>query len=91
MSADDILKYFLLFFKTKIRFVISCKLSPEETVCIKCQILFSRKYKKKYSQFVICWISIPHSLLIQQVQMQKIMPYHLYLKYLDSQAREKTV
>ena len=26
-------------------------------VCIKCQILFSGKNKKKYHQFVVCWIS----------------------------------
>ena len=27
---------------------MSCKLSPKETICMKCQILFSVKIKKKY-------------------------------------------
>ena len=43
-SADDISKYFSYF-------------SSMETICIKCQILFSGKNKKRYHQFVICWIS----------------------------------
>ena len=41
-SADDILKYF----SQKTDFDISCKLSPVETICRKCQILFFRKDKK---------------------------------------------
>ena len=40
-SADNILKLFFIFYK-KIGFDISCKLSsPEMTICMKCQILFS--------------------------------------------------
>ena len=40
------LKYFSYFIK-KIGFETSCKLSPEEeTICMKCQILFSRENKK---------------------------------------------
>ena len=35
---------FLIFQKTG--FCISCKLSPWETICMKCQILFSGKNKK---------------------------------------------
>ena len=42
MSADDILKYFYQI----IDFNIICKLSPKETVCIKCQSLISGKSKK---------------------------------------------
>ena len=42
---------FFLFFFQKTRFDISCKL---ETICIKCQILFSEKNEKKYNQPVIC-------------------------------------
>ena len=38
---------FFLFFFQKTGFDISCKLSPVETICMKCQILFSRKIKKK--------------------------------------------
>ena len=35
---------------------MSCKLSPQETVCMKCQSLFSGKNKKKY--FKISFIEI---------------------------------
>ena len=38
-SADDILNYFS-YFSQKTGFGISCKLSPLETVCMKCLILF---------------------------------------------------
>ena len=41
-SADAILKYFS-YFSEKIGYDTSCKLSPKETICMKCQILFSRK------------------------------------------------
>ena len=44
-SADDILKYFS-YFSQKTGFDISCKLSPKETICMKCQILFSVKNEK---------------------------------------------
>ena len=39
-SADDILKYFF-YFSQKIGFVMSCKVSPNETICTKCHYLFS--------------------------------------------------
>ena len=42
LSADDILKY-LSYFSQKTGFDISCKLSPQETICMKCQILFPGK------------------------------------------------
>ena len=44
-SADDILKYFSDFSQKKC-FDISFKLSPLETICMECQILFSGKNKK---------------------------------------------
>ena len=44
-TADNILKYFFLF-SQKTGLDISCKLSPMETICMKCQILFSWKRKK---------------------------------------------
>ena len=37
-----------MFFSQKTRFDISYKSSPVETICTKCQILFSVKNKKKY-------------------------------------------
>ena len=38
-SPDGILKYF--YFSQETGFDISCKLSPLETICMKCQLLFS--------------------------------------------------
>ena len=35
-------------FSQQTGFDISCKLSPKETICIKCQILFSGKNKKNF-------------------------------------------
>ena len=52
ITADDILIYFSYFFQKirfdmeKIRFDISCKLSPKVTICMQCQILFSGENKK---------------------------------------------
>ena len=43
-SADDILKYF----SQNVGFDISCRLSPQETICLKCQNLFSGENKKKH-------------------------------------------
>ena len=45
-SADKIFKIFFLFFP-ETGFDISCKLSPQETICMKCQSLFSGKKNKK--------------------------------------------
>ena len=49
--------FFLFFLENW--FDILCKLSPMETICIKCQILFSGEntWKKKMSQFITCRIS----------------------------------
>ena len=41
-SAGDILKLFS-YFHQKTGCDITCKLSPLETICMKCQILFSGK------------------------------------------------
>ena len=35
-------------------FYISCKLSPMEVICMKCQILFAEKNKKNMFQIVVC-------------------------------------
>ena len=44
-SADDkLMTFFLLFLE--IGSDTSCKLSPKETICMKCQILVSSKNKK---------------------------------------------
>ena len=48
-TADDILKYFL-YISQKTGFDILCKLSPMESICMKCQILFSGKNKKNITK-----------------------------------------
>ena len=50
ISANDILKYFYNFSR-KIGSDISCKLSPYETICMKCQSLFSGENKKSFFGF----------------------------------------
>ena len=45
IAADDSLKYF--HFSEKIRLDISCELSAEQMIHMKCQVLFSLKKKKK--------------------------------------------
>ena len=52
ISANGNLKYFS-YFSQKIGFDISCKLSPEETICMKHQSLFSGKNKKISSIFLL--------------------------------------
>ena len=44
--AADKLTIFFLIFSQKIGFGNSCRLSPMETICIKCQSLLSRKNNK---------------------------------------------
>ena len=46
-SADDILTILFSYFTQNVGFYISCKLSPTETICMKCQILFPGENKKK--------------------------------------------
>ena len=43
ISADDTFKSLFLFFPEKKSFDISCKLSPKQTICMKCQSLLSVK------------------------------------------------
>ena len=45
-STDYILKYVFLIFPRKYTVDISCKLSHEETLCIKCQSQFSEKIRE---------------------------------------------
>ena len=47
-SAENTLFFFFFYFSQKTGFDISCKLSPSplETICMKCQTLFSGKNKK---------------------------------------------
>ena len=45
--------------KKQTEFVTSCKLSPLETICMKCQILFPGKNKKKYFKMLSAEIFTP--------------------------------
>ena len=61
-TIDDI----FLFFSWKILFDSLSKLSPydvspKETVCMKCQILFSRKIRKKYFKMSSAEIFTQHA------------------------------
>ena len=50
-SADDKLIFASYFFPRKIGFAILCKLSPVETICMKCPNLFYWKNKKNISMY----------------------------------------
>ena len=63
-SADDKLMIVFLFFSKKIGFDISCKLSPQETICKKYQNLLSGK-NKKYIFNVVCWKFYPERLVLR--------------------------
>ena len=43
-----------LIFPHKTGFNISCKMSPVETICMKCQNPFSGENKKKYHLCAVC-------------------------------------
>ena len=59
-SADD-----NFIFAQKTGFDIACKLSPLETICMKCQILFSWKNKKNMSIFCLLKL-LPRMLSIKR-------------------------
>ena len=60
---------FFLIFPSKIGFDISCKLSPQETICMKCQCLFSGKNKKN--------INLSSAGIAHTAEKVKIsLPYH---------------
>ena len=49
-------RWYFSYFSQKTGSDISCKLSPLETICMKCRILFYRKKKrKKIFHNVVCW------------------------------------
>ena len=69
--------WYFSYFSQKIRFDISCKLSPKETICMKCQFLFSQKIRIIF-QNAICWKSFSACLAFNIV-FTKIMFRVLYL------------
>ena len=54
--ADNKMGYFS-YFPKKTGYDISCKLSPAQTICMKCQTLFAEK-KENISTYIICWFFI---------------------------------
>ena len=48
-----------LIFSQKTGFDISCKLSPFETICMKCQILFCLEKEETYFTMSVCWKFYP--------------------------------
>ena len=56
-KIDD--SFFL--FSQKIGFDISCRLSRKETICMKCQNLFSTKNKKNYLKTISVEIFCQHA------------------------------
>ena len=52
-SADNKSMIFLSNFSKKTGSDISCKSSPSETICMKCQLLFSGKNKKTISKYCL--------------------------------------
>ena len=68
ISGDDKLVIFS-YFSQKTGFDISCESSPKETICMKCQNLFSGEKKKKKNS--VC-------------RLLKILPRVLSVKDIDS-------
>ena len=62
-STDDILKYFSHLFQ-KSGFDISCKLSPKEIVCMKCQTLLSEK--------IIKLLDVEFALTVVKVKLETV-------------------
>ena len=47
-----------------------------ETICIKCQNLFSGENKKKCHQFVVCWISQESGEQLRSLLLIALMVYN---------------
>ena len=69
ISADDNLKYLFSYFPHNIGFDISCKLSPKETICMKCQSLFSGKIRKIF----ICPAELYHGVVKAFLYTSKVL------------------
>ena len=66
MNSDQIqiclfFVFFFFFFSQKIRFEISCKLFPKETICMNSQNLLSGRKKKKKINILSAEIFIQHT------------------------------
>ena len=77
-SADDNWWYFS-YFSQKTGFDISCKLSPMETICMKCQNCFLEKIRK---QDCLQWRQIAWNVkLVFWEKMRKIYQYVVWWKF----------
>ena len=47
--------WYFPYFLTENRFDISCKLSPQETICIKCQLIFCEDIRKMLQIVISCY------------------------------------
>ena len=65
------------YFSYKIGFDNSCKLSPKETICMKCQILFYRKNKKNIN---FLFAESAHSLV--SVKLFMVVSVNLFFVYM---------
>ena len=65
-SADNKLVIFFLIFPRKTGSDISCKLSPMETICMRCQILFSGE-NERYFKMLSCEKILPREPRLKNV------------------------
>ena len=59
------------YFSQKTGFDISCKLSPFESICTKCQELFSGKNKIFFFQNVVCWRFYPECYALNKLEAHR--------------------
>ena len=77
-SADNILIY-CTYLSQKIGFDIPCKLSPKETVCMKCQSLVSEKNKKNITNLLSA--EFAHTSLGRQLDLFKFKGWPHWLRW----------
>ena len=70
-----------LFFSKQTGFDITCKLSPMETVCMKCQILFSRKNKNKKTIIKVSSAELAHRVVEVRIILH-------FIPYMPSKTRK---
>ena len=77
--ADNKLMIFS-FFSQKIGFDISCKLSPEETICMKCQSLYTVKIETNISKCRLLIFFLPRMQSVRLVIIRFSMTYKVRRK-----------
>ena len=64
------------YFPHKTSFDVSCKLSPLETICMKCQNLFSRKNKKKNHQLMCHLLTLAQRVIMVKAEIPAQLSSH---------------